>query len=85
MQPVEDTEDRALRREVVQGPGHALPTWLKALLQGRLDQFVLGLEVLVEGHFRHPRLGEDPVDAGGMEAIAIEQRDGGVDQQIAFA
>ncbi|MNT85211.1 hypothetical protein D3C72_2253430 [compost metagenome] len=62
-----------------------MPTRFKALLQGRLDQFVLGLEVLVEGHFRHPGLGEDPVDAGGMEAVAVEQRDGGVDQLIAFA
>jgi hypothetical protein len=84
-QHVEDRQQPLARRvgRPLHGAHEPVPEGLIAPPQHRQDQLVLGTEVIVEGHLRHPRLGEDPVDAGGVIAVLVEQPLGRLDEVLA--
>jgi hypothetical protein len=46
------------------------------------DEVVLGAEVPVQGHLRHPGLGDDRVHPHGTVAVAVEQARGGVQDPL---
>ena len=54
-----------------------------ALAHRLLHQVVLAFEVLVERRLRHADFSEDLIKADGVEAVRIEQIDGGVDEPLA--
>ena len=84
--PIEDGH-QALHRIVTggfdSGEEGALELGGAALEDGD-DEVVLRGEVIVEGHLRDAGLGEDGVDADGVEAVAIEEPPGGIEKDFAF-
>ena len=75
LEDVEDGEQAIARRppSALHLPREALAKALVAQTEGGQDELILRLEVVVECHLRHARLGEDAVDARGMVAVAAEE------------
>jgi hypothetical protein len=75
----------------VRGPRHDLGLepvarpYLLAPPQEGEDQLVLGAEVPVERHLRHPGAGHDRIDAHRMGAVATEQLVRGIEDPLARA
>ena len=83
--PVEDRRDLLLRRRGLLGKSVELALETSgAIVQHLDDQFVLAGKMAIHRHLGHIGLGNDPVDAGGMEADALEQGIGGFDDVLAF-
>ena len=63
------------------GVGNALFHAAQVFLHHRC----LAGEVLIEGAFGYRQLGREPLDAGGVDAVAVEQLCGGVQDALARA
>ena len=55
---------------------------VESTIQVGRDQRVLRTEVLVEAGLRHPRLGQDPIDADRADALGVEEPIGGGEQAV---
>src|SRR3989344_4011072 len=85
LQPIKSPQHRGAWFCVFASVIETLANFGKTRFQSGDDQLVLGFEVVVEGHFCHVRLGQNAVDAGGVVADAVKQRQGGFNQLLAFA
>jgi HIT domain len=75
---VEDGQHHVARRRLGELRGGCL-LHLALLLHVGADELVLGGEVVVEGRLGHAGLGDDPVDAGRMDAFGVEQAGSGLE------